>query len=174
MKVVNRFISVIFIALLLSCNNSDVIKVNCCGYSTGVRVSDEWLCVNIDDEREFKFLKHKADSNLFCIAVADTIWNIMWFGIDDKQADSIVSEVNSLLNVISECRFRKRIGDFRNCYQYEWYDTINGDYIELDKCRLGSGNQFGSWSLTIINDSLLNDLNSRHDPFYDLPIPVGD
>ncbi|RKD85091.1 hypothetical protein [Mangrovibacterium diazotrophicum] len=129
-------------------------------------IDSSWTVVADDEETKFKYNQYKNDTSLACRTIADTIWNIMKSGISEIEAENLVSKFNSSLDMKAESKQVNNVSGFWDCYQYHWKDSKTGDVINLWKCKLKNNTIYGLWELEISNDSLLNHLNSKHDPYY--------
>jgi hypothetical protein len=155
----------------LSCQNSSEQRVDYLGYKIGNKVDTLWTVLKEDEESKFKYSKHQLDTNLTCRTIADTIWSINKTSIDHAEAKKLIHKFNSSLKIITDCTYVSKVAGIWDCYQYNWIDSINGDDINLWKCKVKENN-FGLWELEIYNDSLLDLLNSNHDPYYSLRPPM--
>jgi len=156
---------------LLSCNNVSQNRIDYLNYKIADRLNSDWIIKNQDNERNWKYLENKNDSNLVCRCVADTIWDLMIFNISEHQKDSLKQRFDFILNVSHDSIYSPKSAESFEFYELKWVDPKNRDIITLSKTKMNDKAGFGSWTLEITNDSLLNRLNEKHDPLYNLSIP---
>ena len=164
----NLFICIIII-FLFSCVNENKERINYLNYRLGEKYNSDWLVKNKDDEKNFKFLVNKNDSNIICRCVADTVWNIMILNICEEQKDSLIQSYNNILNSSYDSIYNSNTTGGFEFFELKWIDKKNQDIITLTKIRMSEDTEFGDWILEIRNDSLLNQLDQNHNPFYNLP-----
>lgn len=149
-------------------------RIDYLNYRIADRLNSDWIIKNQDNERNWKYLENKNDSNLVCRCVADTIWDLMIFNISECQKDSLKQRFDFILSVSYDSIYSPKSAGSFEFYELKWFDKMNRDLITLSKTKVNDDIGLGNWTLEITNDSLLNRLNERHDPWYNLPIPGND
>ncbi len=167
-----HYISIWLLIIFFSCQNSSKQRVDYLAYKIGEKIDTLWNVLREDEESKFRYSQHQLDSNLTCRTIADTIWSISKIRIEQTEAKKLTSKFNSSLKIIADCIYVSKVAGIWDCYQYNWKDSINGDDINLWKCKVNKKTNFGLWELEIYNDRLLDILNSNHDPFYSLRPPM--
>jgi len=163
----------IYIFLLListSCTNSSS-KLDYQGYQTGQQMDFLWIILQEDRESKFKYSQHQLDSNLTCTSIADTIWGIAKHNIKQQEAMDLKNRINTLLKTEVDSTFIAKVAGIWDCINYSWLDSISGDKIILSKSKTDHHQEYSLWTLTFSNDSILQSLDSRHDPYYRIPPP---
>jgi len=166
------FTYIVLSLIFLSCQKPRESRIDYLGYEVGQKIDTNWTVILKDDERNFKYNQYQLDSNLTCRTVGDTIWSMMKFNIDEAEVKILINKINSSFIMTADCTYVSKVAGIWDCYQYKWRDSINGDNINLWKCKSGKQKDYGLWELEIYNDSLLNHLNSNHDPYYDMKPPT--
>jgi len=159
----------VIISTSLQCNIQEQNKIM--GYKIGDKITKEWTLISSDIERSWKNCRNTNDPDLICQCVADTIWNLMLFNLTDSEKDSLVTIYTNVIGTDYDSIYiPKSKGKFESI-ELKWHDTKSNDEITLMKVKINENKDFGSWTLNLRNESILNKLSRTHDPFYNLPIP---
>jgi len=141
------------------------------GYQTGQQMDSLWIVIQEDRESKFKYSQHQLDSNLTCTSIADTIWGIAKRNIKQQEAMYLKNRINTLLKTEVDSTFITKVAGIWDCINYNWLDSISGDKITLSKSKTDHHQEYSLWTLRFSNYSILQSLDSRHDPYYQIPPP---
>jgi hypothetical protein len=159
-----------YLILILSfwaCNQKDS-KIKIGNYSVGQKIDSNWNIIAEDSESNFKSLVFNNDSDFCCVAIADTIVSLTKTFENKNLALEFREKVNKALGSKYDSVYSPNTAGIFEAYFYKWYDLKNKDQILMSKTRNRFGNADFKWSIEITNDSLGDQLEKRHDPFYSL------
>jgi hypothetical protein len=163
---------IVLITIVGGCRKNSDSRVDYHGYSIGNRIDSLWNVKSEDKERKFKYLQYQIDTNFICRTVADTIWSLIVFELSEQETNNLRHRIEEKLNMQSDCTYHPSANGKFESYNFNWMDSRTGDLIDLSKIRMNPAFDFSTWFLEIRNDSLLDKLNRRHDPFYQLNAPI--
>jgi hypothetical protein len=156
--------------LFLTCQKERSPRFEYMGYSLGERIDTNWVVVFEDELDKTKYLRHNIDTNFTCRTIADTIFDLTRTELSDEEASKLRNEINWQLDMSNDSMYENTIGLW-DCKEYLWKDNRNSDEIVLSKCKIKKLKDYSNWYFEIINKELIDELNSRHDPYYNLKPP---